>query len=328
MSTTTARIVPDRRFVMSCAALALAAGCTAGKTAVMQPTPQATATTSTPAQPTPTRHGHVTANGVSYYYETYGHGEPLLLLHGGLGSIEMFAPILPALAAHREVIAVDLHGHGRTRLGTRPISLIDQGDDLAIVLDQLGFAQVDVLGYSMGGGVAFRLAVQHPERVRRLVMASACPTQDAFYPELIAMQAGVSAAAAPMMHDTPMYRSYVQIAPDPAEFPALLDRVGELMRTPFDWRDDVKRLSMPTMVVFGDSDMFRLDKIVELYNLLGGGLRDGGWQREHVSPNRLAILPGVTHYEMFMSPALVAAALPFLDGTDAPPRWSDQASAR
>lgn len=281
-----------------------------------------------PAKLVPTRTGRAPVNGVDYYYEVYGKGEPLLLLHGGLGSIEMFEPLLPAFADHREVIAVDLQGHGRTPLGARTIDLVDQGRDLAGVLDQLGYRQVDVLGYSMGGGVAFQLAAQHPDRVRRLVLVSTCPARDCFYPEMLPMQAQVGAAMAPMMKDTPMYRSYVAVAPDPAEFPTLLDRMGELMRTPFDWRPDVKKLTMPTLVVVGDSDMFRLESVVEFYQLLGGGQRDAGWQREHQAQNRLAILPDVTHYDMFLSPLLPTVAVPFLDGTRAGGSWAAQVDAQ
>jgi pimeloyl-ACP methyl ester carboxylesterase len=261
---------------------------------------------------------------VSYYYAIYGEGEPLLLLHGGLGSIEMFGPVLPALAEGRQVIGVDLHGHGRTQLGDRPIDLIDIGDDLAVVLGELGHAQVDVLGYSFGGGAGLRLAVQHPERVRRLVVVSAGFAQDGFHPEMLPMQAQVGAAMAEAMKDTPMYQAYASVAPRPQDFPLLLDRIGESMRTPYDWSDDVARLAMPVMLVFGDSDMFRLEHIVRFYQLLGGGLRDAGWMREHMAPNRLAILPDLTHYEIFMAPALVDAVLPFLKGAGGPGAWSDQ----
>ena len=273
------------------------------------------------AQPQPSKKGYVTANGVSYYYQIIGKGEPLLLLHGGLGSFDMFAPILPKLIESRTVIGVDLYGHGRTALTDRPMSLVDMGDDLAVVLKQLGYNKVDVLGYSLGGGVAFRLAVQHPEYVRRLVLVSAGYAQDGFYPEMLPQQAAVSSAIADQMKQTPMYISYTAVAPRPQDFPKLLDRMGELMRKPYDYSADVKKLQGPVMLIFGDSDMYRLEHVIRFYQLLGGGQKDAGWMRENMSKNRLAILPGVTHYEMFMSPALVPTALPFLNGTEAVPVW-------
>ncbi len=290
-------------------------------------TTTATTTTTTPTTTTtaaPTKSGHVTANGLHYYYEVRGTGEPLLLLHGGLGSIEMFGPVLTKLAATRQVIGVDLQGHGRTELGDRKMSLVDMGDDMAVILGQLGYEQVDVMGYSLGAGVAFRLAVQHPERVRRLVLVSCSFARDGFYAEMLPQQAQVTSAIAPMMKDTPMYQSYVKIAPHPEDFPKLLDRIGELMRTPYDWRDDVKKVEAPTLLVWGDSDMFRPEHMIEFYKLLGGGQRDAGWQREHMSKNRLAILPNLTHYEMFMAPQLVTTVLPFLAGETGAPSWTDQ----
>ena len=277
-----------------------------------------------PTIPAPTRSGHVEANGLAYYYEVRGEGEPLLLLHGGLGSIEMFGPVLALLAERREVIGVDLHGHGRTALGDREISLVDMGDDMAVVLDELGYDRVDALGYSLGGGVAFRLAVQHPEVVRRLVLVSAGYAQEGFHPELLPMQAQVGAGMAEAMKDTPMYRSYAAIAPHPEDFPELLDRMGAYMRKPYDWSGDIAKLDMPVMLVYGDADMFRLEHIVDFYERLGGGLRDAGWMREHMSGNRLAILPDVTHYEMFLAPALVTTVLPFLDGESGSPSWAEQ----
>ena len=221
--------------------------------------------------PKPRKSGLVAANGIKYYYEVHGQGEPLLLLHGGLGSIDMFGPNLAALARTRQVIGVDLHGHGRTELGSRPIDLVDIGNDLAVVLKQLGYAQVDVAGYSFGGGAALRLAVQHPAVVRRLAIVSAPFAQDGFHAEMLPQQAQVGAALAPMMKDTPMFQSYVKVAPKPDDFPRLLDRMGELMRRPYDWTEDVKKLTMPVMLVFGDSDMIRPAHIIRFYELLGGG---------------------------------------------------------
>jgi pimeloyl-ACP methyl ester carboxylesterase len=270
------------------------------------------------------RSGYIEANGVNYYFAIYGQGEPLLLLHGGLGSIDMFGPVLPHLAENRQVIAVDLHGHGRTALGDRAINLIDIGDDMAVLLEELGYEQVDVLGYSFGGGAAFRLAVQHPGFVRRLALVSAGYAQDGFHPEMLPQQAQVSGAMADMMKETPMYQSYMAVAPRPEDFPKLLDRMGELMRKPYDWSDDVRTLRMPVMLVFGDSDMYRPEHIIEFYKLLGGGLRDAGWMRENMSQNRLAILPDLTHYDIFLAPALAATVLPFLDGRSGSPSWSEQ----
>jgi len=267
------------------------------------------------------RSGYVAVNGLKYYYQIHGVGEPLLLLHGGLGQIEMFGPVIPMLAKNRQVIGIDLHGHGRTGLGDRKINLIDIGNDLAAILTQLGYKQVDVLGYSMGGGVALRLAVQHPEKVRRLVIASAPYAKAGFYPEMLPQQESVSSAMAEAMKETPMYKSYVAIAPKPEDFPKLLDRMGELMRADYDWSEDVKKLQMPVMLIYGDSDMIRLDHVVSFYNLLGGGLKDAGWNREHMSKNRLAILPGLTHYELFLSPRLATTALPFLNDESGAESW-------
>lgn len=303
---------------------ATAAASLAAPAAVHAQGARTTTETEATALPEPARSGYIEANGVNYYFEIHGQGEPLLLLHGGLGSIEMFGPVLPMLAEGREVVGVDLHGHGRTALGDRPISVVDMGDDMAVVLNELGYERVDVLGYSLGGGVAFRLAVQHPETVRRLALVSTGYARDGFYPEMLPQQAQVGAAMAEAMKGTPMYESYMAIAPNPDDFPRLLDRMGELMRQPYDWSEDVEKLAMPVMLVYGDSDMYRPEHIVDFYQLLGGGLRDAGWNREHMSRNRLAILPDLTHYEIFFAPAMAATVLPFLNGESGSKTWAEQ----
>jgi pimeloyl-ACP methyl ester carboxylesterase len=276
----------------------------------------------------PAKSGHVTVNGIDYYYAVYGKGEPLLLLHGGLGQIEMFGPNLAKLAQTRQVIGVDLQGHGRTTLGNREISLVDMGEDMSVLLKKLGYDKVDVLGYSLGGGVAFQFAVQHPQRVRRLVLVSGALSQDAFFPEMLPQQSAISGAMADMMKETPMYTSYAAVAPHPEDFPKLLDKMGDYMRKSYDWSGEVKKLSMPVMLIYGDSDMIRPEQIVKFYQLLGGGLKDAGWQREHMSQNRLAILPNLTHYEMGVAPQLVDAALPFLNGAGRATSWSEAVTAK
>ena len=275
----------------------------------------------------PDSSGYVAANGVNYWFEVHGKGEPLLLLHGGLFSTGMFGPTLTKLAASRRVIGVDLHGHGHTALGARQkIDLVDIGRDLAVVVEKLGLRQVDVVGYSFGGGAALQLAFQHPELLRRLVVVSAPYAQNGFFAEMLPQQAAVSGKMADAMKETPMYTSYAAIAPKPQEFPKLLDAMGALMRQPYDWSASVKQLSMPVMLVYGDADMIRPEHIVSFYQLLGGGQRDAGWTREHMSRNRLAILPNVTHYEMGTTPALASTVLSFLDAPSdakagsAPPR--------
>jgi pimeloyl-ACP methyl ester carboxylesterase len=294
--------------------------------AIAAAAPACHATTGETTMPTSRsiKHGYVTANGLRYYYEIHGSGEPLLMLHGGLGSTELFEPGLAELAGERQVIAVDLHGHGRTELGDREFSVIDQGNDMAEIVHQLGFARVDVIGYSLGGGVALRLAVQHPEAVRRLVLVSAVFATDGFYPEMLPQQAAISAAMADAMKDTPIYRSYAKNAPHPEDFPRFLDRLGAYMRKSYDWSDDVQKIQAPTLLVYGDGDMMRPEHIMQFYRLLGGGQKDAGWGREHMAKNRLAILPDVTHYEMAIAPQLVPTIRPFLAGRS----WTDPAPQR
>jgi pimeloyl-ACP methyl ester carboxylesterase len=266
----------------------------------------------------PDSSGYVAAHGIDYWFEIRGKGEPLLLLHGGLMSSRLFGPVLTKLAEHRQVISVDLQGHGRTALGDRKIRIEDIGRDLGTVVRNLGFRQIDAMGYSFGGFAALQLAAQHPALVRRLVIVSAPYAQNGFFAEMLPQQASVSAAMADGMKETPMYTGYAAIAPRPQDFPRLLDAMGEFMRQPYDWSAQAKQLKMPVMLVYGDADMVRPDHIVEFYQMLGGGLNDAGWMREHMTGNRLAILPDLTHYEIGAAPLLADTVLPFLEGRTHP----------
>jgi pimeloyl-ACP methyl ester carboxylesterase len=258
---------------------------------------------------------YANVNGINLYYETYGAGRPMVLLHGGLGSGEMFGPILPTLAARHRVIAVDLQGHGRTADIDRPLDVRLMADDIAALIDHLALAKPDVVGYSLGGGVALRLAIQHPEKVGKLVSASAHLRRDAIYPEMLAQQGQVSAAAAEFMKDTPMYELYQRVAPRPEDFPRLLDKIGAAMAQDFDFTEDVRGMQVPTLVVAADADMAPPSHYVDYFKLLDGGLRDGGWMGEGrpKGGHALAILPGTTHYDVFLSPLFAAVTLAFLD---------------
>jgi pimeloyl-ACP methyl ester carboxylesterase len=262
--------------------------------------------------------GHyANVNGIKLYYEVHGeaHGtsKALILLHGGLGAIEMFGPNLPALAKGRQVIAVDLQGHGRTADIDRPISVELMADDIAALITHLKLDRPDVMGYSLGGGVALQTAIRHPELVRKLVMVSTPIKRSAFYPDILSQQGQVSAAAAEAMKRTPMYQLYASIAPRPEDFPRLLSKMGEAMKVDFDFSREVAGIKATTLIVAGDADIFPAAHAVEVFGLLGGGKRDGGWDGSGRPKSSLAILPGLTHYTIFSAPALASTVIPFLD---------------
>ena len=254
-------------------------------------------------------------NGINLYYETHGAGRPMILLHGGLMSGEMFEPILPSLAERHQVIAVDLQGHGRTADIDRPIDIRLMADDIAALIDHLGLEKPDVVGYSLGGGVALFTAMKYPEKVGKLVSASAHIRRDAIPAEMLAQQAQVNAAAVEFMKDTPMYQHYQRVAPRPDDFGRLLDKIGESMSKDFDFSEEVRTLKVPTLIVAADADMAPPSHYVEIFKLLDGGLRDGGWMGEGrpKGGHALAILPGLTHYNLGISPLFAAVILDFLN---------------
>ena len=254
-------------------------------------------------------------NGLNLYHETHGAGRPMILLHGGLGSGEMFGPILPALAERHKVIAPDLQGHGRTADIDRPIDIRVMADDIAALIEHLELEKPDVVGYSLGGGVALMTAVKYPQLVNKAVIASVYLRPDVVDPALRAQQGQVSAAAAEFMRDTPMYQLYQKVAPRPEDFGRLLDKIGESMKEPYDYTDDVRSLQVPTLIVAADADQAPPSHYADMFKLLDGGLRDGGWMGENrpKGGHALAILPGLTHYNSFASPLFAAVTLEFLD---------------
>ena len=254
-------------------------------------------------------------NGINLYFETHGAGRPMVLLHGGLMSGEMFEPILPMLAERHQVIAVDLQGHGRTADIERPIDVRLMADDIAALIDHLALDRPDIVGYSLGGGVALHTAAKYPARVRRLVAAAAHIRPAAIYPEMRAQQGQVNATAMEFMKQTPMYQVYQRVAPRPEDFPRLLDKIGKSMEKDFDYSDEVRGLKVPTLIVCADADMAPPSHYIEIFELLGGGQRDGGWMGEGrpEGGHALAILPGLTHYNLGVSPLFAAVTLAFLD---------------
>jgi len=252
-------------------------------------------------------------NGIKLYYETHGTGRPLILLHGGLGATPMFGPNLTALAEGRQVIGVDLQGHGRTADIDRPIRTELMADDIAALIKHLKLERPDIMGYSLGGGVAVHLAIRHPELVGKLVVVSTPIRRDAFYADILAQQGQVGAAAAEGMKQTPMYQMYASLAPRPQDWARLLGKMGDAMKEDFDLSKQVAGITATTLIVAGDADIFPPAHAVEVFGLLGGGKRDGGWDGSGRPKSRLAILPGITHYAMGSAPALSSTVIPFLD---------------
>lgn len=214
---------------------------------------------------------YANVNGIKLYYEIHGSGKPVILLHGGLGALEMFGPNGAALAKRRKVIAVDLQGHGRTADIDRPLSVELMADDIAALIKHLGIARSYIMGYSMGGGVALQTAIRHPEVVGKLVVVSTPFRRNGYYPEILAAQGQVNAAAAEAMKQTPMYQLYSKIAPRPEDWPRLLDKIGEAMKQDSDFSSQIAGITATTLVVAGDADIFPPMHAVELFGLLGGG---------------------------------------------------------
>ena len=229
-------------------------------------------------------------------------------------TVDAMGSILPGLAESRRVIVPELQAHGRTADIDRPITYEGMADDVAALIRHLGIGEADVFGYSMGAGVALQLAIRHPGVVRRLVAVSVSYTSDGMQPELHEMAPTITPE---MFAGTPFETAYKEVAPNPENFPTLVEKLKRLDTTPYDWgAENVRGIGSPTMIGVGDADAVRVEHAVEMFRLLGGGAMG---DLAGLSRHRLAVLPGTTH---FIPPGsgvldradwLLAMALPFLD---------------
>ena len=187
-------------------------------------------------------------------------------------------------------------------------------DDIVALMKNLGIEKADVMGYSLGAGTRLQMTIRHPAAVRKLVVVSTVFKRNGWYPEILTAMAQLGPAVAEQLKQSPLYQTYSRIAPNPANWTGLVTKMGKLLQKDFDWSKDIARIKTPTMLVFGDADSVRPEHVVEFFELLGGEKKDGGWDGSGISNARLAILPGLTHYNIFSSPALAPMAVPFLDG--------------
>jgi pimeloyl-ACP methyl ester carboxylesterase len=257
--------------------------------------------------------GYAPIDGLKMYYEIQGTGRPLILLHGGAGSTGMFSEIMPVLSKSRCVIAADLQAHGRTADIDRPLRYELMADDIAALSKHLALDSFDLMGYSLGGGVALRCAIQHPDLIGKLVLVSTPFSREGWYPEIQqAMGQSSNPQAIEAMKQSPMYKVYSKIAPRPEDWPVLFTKLGELLKRDYDWSDEVSSLKTPVMLAIGDSDSVRPINAIRFFELLGGGKIDGGWDGAGMPNSRLCILPATTHYNIFNSHTLASAAVDFL----------------
>ena len=255
---------------------------------------------------------YASVNGLDLYYESHGTGKPLVLLHGAFQTIDALEPLLSVLAESRQVIAVELQGHGHTADIDRPLSYELMADDIAALITYLGLENADLFGYSRGGGVALQTAIRHPDVVRKLVVTSAPCKRDGWYPEVLAGMAAVTAELAGTWIGSPMHDAYVSVAPRPEDWPTVADKMGQLLRQEYDWSPGVAALTMPTLIVVGDADGVRPAHAVEMFQLLGGGTADVGMGAPPAS--QLAVLPGTTHFTILAQTDLLLPIItPFLD---------------
>jgi len=249
----------------------------------------------------PVSSGYADVNGINLYHEIYGEGEPLVLIHGGLTTIGEMQGWVQSLATTRQVIAVEMQGHGRTADTDRPMTFATMGDDIAALLDYLKIPKADLVGHSFGGASAIRAAIQHPDHVRRLVVISSPHARSAWYPETQEGMSQVGASLAENMMQTPTGQ-FSKHWPEPQRFPQFLDKLGKMMSEDYDWSAEIARLPMPVLLVFADNDSVAQKRIAEFFTLLGGGVREPGWLNTQLSKSRLAVVPGYSHYNFIASP--------------------------
>lgn len=254
--------------------------------------------------------GYAPVNGLKMYYEIHGSGEPVVLLHGAFMTItNNWDGWIGELSKTRKVIAVEMQGHGRTADIERDISSENLADDVASLLDHLKIPKADLIGYSMGGGVAMQCAVRHPDKVRKVVVISSTFRRDGMVKEALDLFPKLSAEA---FKGSPIEVEYKKLSPTPDDFPKFVKRVLAAGTTGHDLgADKLKATTAPMFFIHGDADGIRLEHVAEMFRLKGGGVHGDMGPR---SASRLAILPDTTHVTLMQRmPVIVPMVNDFLD---------------
>jgi pimeloyl-ACP methyl ester carboxylesterase len=254
--------------------------------------------------------GYAPVNGLNMYYEVHGSGDPVVLLHGSFMTISNnWTEWIGALAKTRKVIALEMQGHGRTADITRDFSFENLADDVAALLDYLKIPSADLIGYSMGGGVAMQCAIRHPEKVRKVVSISAVFRHDGWVKEALDMFPQLTSE---MFKGSPIETEYKKLSPTPNEFPNFVKRVIAMDVKPYDFgADNLKATKAPMFFIHGDADGVRLEHISEMFRLKGDEIFGDMRPR---SASRLAILPNTTHITLMeRMPVIVPMVNDFFD---------------
>src|SRR5262252_2283083 len=255
--------------------------------------------------------GYAPDNGLKMYYEIQRQGETVVLLHGAFMAVtDEWGDFARELSKTRKVIAVEMQGHGRTAEIKRDLTFENLSDDVAGLLDYLKIPSADVVGYSLGGGVAIECAIRHPDKVRKVVILSAPCARDGW------VKAGNEALAnlnPEMFKGTPLEIGYKKLSPTPDGFPDLVNHIKTIATTPYDFgADKLRATRAPMFFIHGDADGVRMEHIAEMYRLKGGGDIHGDIQPR--SESRLAILPGTTHVTLMNRLSIIVPMInDFLD---------------
>lgn len=269
-----------------------------------------TASTHAEADPTPGKGRYAEVNGLKMYYEVHGKGRPIVLLHGAFCTIDgCFGQLVKRLAKSRQVIAVELQGHGHTADIDRPLSTVSMAGDVAALLGKLRIPSADIYGYSMGGGVAAQLAIHHPQVVRKLVIAGAGLTKEGWQPGMTDM---VRSIKPEMMETSPFHEAYKKTSPHPDKFRTLVKKIQNLDSLDGYKLDDIRKIKAPVLFLLGDADGPTVEHGAQILRLFGGGaFGDTGAPR---AKSQLAVLPGTSHVDLISRGEWIAQLItPFLD---------------